>query len=334
MKALIKVVSGGGEALASVRYVLTLKGGKGVEMAGDLGARVGQVWVSHDLQGVDLKNHDEIAQRIEAPTRLWCSSNHGRHRDHFVLSSPSGASSEEFEALAPQMLEDLVKELEISTYLAVTHVDCLHPHVHVICDAYAPGVGRGQRRHFDKSALLDLDSMEWTRAFEAPTPDLGAEHSSRGKQILATKFKGAPEKKVDLCAELVRALGGKIEDVETMVKKLESIPDLPFSMNARKKCGKIKPSAVIESNGVKVRLDWLIKHENNLFRTKQFEELRLQEKEASQKPKTRSLKELLDKISSKEKEEKTAQLKSQLRRAKRNVKKRKKKGDGDDLPPL
>ena len=299
MKALIKVVTGGGSAVASVKYVLSLKGGNAAEKQGDLGARVGKVWVSEDLKGVSLKNptaedFDEIADAIEAPTRLWCSRK-GRHRDHYVISSPSNSSAALFEALVPQMLGDLVKELEINTYLAVIHKDCEHPHVHVICDAYAPGVGVGPRRHLDRDALHELDSMKWTKAFEAPTPELGAKRSKRGNAISAKKFKGAPKLKVDLCAKVLKALDGKMGDVESMVHFLEGLENLPFKLDARSKNGKIKQSAVIECNGVKARLDWMIKNEANLFRTRQFEEM-LKDIEEEKKKKGRLALDLLEAI--------------------------------------
>jgi len=277
MKALIRAVTGGGAALASVKYVLTLKGGAREEKKADLGARVGKTWVSDDLQNVDLSNHTKIAEMIEAPTKLWCSPN-ARHRDHFVVSAPNGASFEDFEQLVPEMLKDLTKEIEISTYLAVTHRDCPHPHVHVICDAYAPGVGRGRRRHFDKDELLELDSMDWTQAFGTPTPDVGAKHSARGVSILASKFKGAPKSKVDLCAQVVKSLGGVITDVGTMVRKLEKLENLPFKLNLRTKRGKIKDSAVIIGGSAKVRLDWIIKHESNLLNTEQFKQIDVDKK--------------------------------------------------------
>jgi len=319
MKALIKVVTGGGSAVASVKYVLSLKGGNAAEKQGDLGARVGKVWVSEDLKGVDLKNptaedFDEIADAIEAPTRLWCSRK-GRHRDHYVISSPCNSSAALFEAMVPKMLGDLVKVLEINTYLAVIHKDCEHPHVHVICDAYAPGVGVGPRRHLDRDTLHELDSMKWTKAFEAPTPELGAKRSKRGNAISAKKFKGVSEGKVDLCAKVLKALNGKMNDVESMVHFLEGLEDLPFKLAARSKNGKIKQSAVIESNGVKARLDWMIKNEANLFRTRQFEEM-LQEIEEEKKKKGRLASDLLEAIdqhleNEKVEDQKAASLSSQ-----------------------
>jgi len=83
---------------------------------------------------------------------------------------------------------------------------------------------------------------------------------------------------------VVKALDGKMSDVESMVHFLEGLEDLPFKLDARSKNGKIKQSAVIECNGVKARLDWMIKNEANLFRTKQFEEM-LKEIEEEKKKK-------------------------------------------------
>lgn len=178
--------------------------------------------------------------------------------------------------------------------------------------------------------------MEWTQSFEKPTPDLGAQHSSRGKDILARKFKGAPEAKVNLCAEVVRALGGKIEEVETMVKKLESIPELPFFMNARTSRGRIKDSAVIKSDGADVRLDWLIKHESNLLKTKQFEEVQQEEKETRKKLIRAKFRKVMDNaiLAEQKKSEKTkakSKPRKTIRKATRKRTNRKTKESSDEL---
>jgi len=270
MKAVLHLVTGGGKALASIKYILTLKGGTEEDKVGDLGARVGGIWKSDDLQGIDQSDHKALAKKIEAPTRLFCSKG-GRHRDHLVLSVPTGESVEAFRLRVPQALEDLQQELQIKTYVAALHVDCAHPHLHIVCDAYAPGCGKGQRRHCNRSKLRRLNENEWSKDFEAPTPSADGTHSRGGRVILDGKFKRVPQAKVDLASEVFYKLGGKLGSVEDMAERLENCNCEGMCLDFRDSKGRVKRSAVVIKRGVKMRLSWLLQQKENLWKTTQFQ---------------------------------------------------------------
>lgn len=272
MKALLKIITGGGKALASLKYILTLKGGSKEEKSGDLGARVAKVWKSDDLKDIAQNDFEGLAKRIEAPTRLFCPKG-GRHRDHLVLSASAGESMLMFMSRIPQALEDLKKELKIKTYVAVLHRDCRHPHLHIVCDAYAPGCGKGQRRHVNRSKLRRLNENEWTRSFEEPRPSADATHSPRALSILDQKFKRTPKVKIDLASEIFYKLDGKLGEVEDMAERLEGPNCEGMRLDLRDSKGNVKKSAVIIKRGVKVRLSWILLQKKNLLQTRQFQHI-------------------------------------------------------------
>lgn len=282
MKALFKIQKVAKTAQPTLNYTLTLKGKQRETL--DLNARVGEVITSPDLQHLQpaLKagSKDAIkaaSERIESHTRLFAKAgktNKGkeaRHRDHFTLSAPSGMSHKEFEKLAKKAMPDLAKQLKLNTWVGVFHLDCEHPHFHITSDAYAPSLGRGQRRHIDKDKLEELDSMSWTKHFDAPTPTLDAKRSKRGEKILNVAFKGTSKEKVDFASNVFEHLGGKIDTVEKMAKKLEKL-NLPkdYKLNFYDKAGELKTSASITDGKTTLRLSQLVKQKENYEKTEQF----------------------------------------------------------------
>ncbi len=215
MKSIFKIQKTAVTAKPILNYILTLKKGDRVDKVMDLNARVGAVIVSEDLEDLDMTNYKDRAKagrKIEALTRNYAKTKHtrkrgrkssARHREHYTISAEAGEDHKEFEIRLKKALPELCKELKINTFVCAVHVDCKHPHAHIICDAFAPAIGKGQRRHICKTKLGILNENEWTKHFDSPSlGGVANDISDRSKEVKTELLKGWSKKKLELAAFL------------------------------------------------------------------------------------------------------------------------------------
>lgn len=268
MKALLRIQRAGVNALPTVKYILTLKGGQKAERDKDIDARVGNIYTSDDLKDVDLsttEGREEAATKIEG-WDTYCKTKHTtktdkrgkkkrvrcRKREHITISALPGGSHVDFEKRLVKSLPKLTKDLDIKTYVLVFHVDCAHPHAHLVCEAYAPSIGKGARRHISKSQLDDLNKNTWTKEFDAPSVTAPEKSSDRSKRYKAKKIKSWSDDKIELAAKLHHyAPSYKVGDASALVAV--DMPEL--TKDFKKVNGELKKSASVKDGNTTLRLN-------------------------------------------------------------------------------
>ena len=182
MKAIFKrIIQTKKTSVSLCKYILTLKKEKGQLMAGDIGARIGNVFSSSDI-GVNTNNYRDLddkgirklSRKIDSVTKSLCKRK-GKDFNHWVISAGVGESHEDFGRRFEQATQDLFKKLGGGTFLAVQHIDGGHPHGHIVADNYdavkSIGSKQGCRRSFKRTkgtctlTLGELNRMDFTPSF-------------------------------------------------------------------------------------------------------------------------------------------------------------------------
>lgn len=267
MKALLRIQRTGVNAQPAINYILTLKGGQKAERDKDVNARVGSIHISDDLKDVDLSTpvgRKEASERIEA-WDIYCKTKHTiktdkrgnkkrircRKREHITISALLGESHAEFEDRLVKSLPQLTKDLGIKTYVLATHIDCDHPHAHLVCEAYAPSIGRGARRHISKTLLNELNNNSWTKEFEAPSVTSPDKCSERSKRYKNKKLQKWDAQKIELAATLHHyAPTYRTGDAGALI----SIDMPTLTKNFRSVTGELKKSASVKDGKTTLRL--------------------------------------------------------------------------------
>jgi len=280
MKSILKIQKTAVTAKPILNYILTLKKGDRVDKTMDLNARVGAVIVSDDLKDLDMNDHRDrgkAAKQIETWTRDYAKTKNtrkrgrkssARHREHYTISAAAGEDHKDFEARLRKALPELCKDIQIKTFVCAVHVDCNHPHAHIICDAFAPAIGKGQRRHICKTKLGMLNENEWTKYFDSPSlGGVATDISDRSKEVKTELLKGWSKKKLELAAFLhfmgVKTLEnfGKVKLGKKMTRRY------------KRKNGELYSRPSINNNGVSLSYSHFAKNlpallENDIFKAK------------------------------------------------------------------
>lgn len=181
----------------AVNYILTLKD----KDKHDIGARVAAVYRDLDdlpaVKDMTAADRKRIAKHIDEPSKLKLG-NRGSHFQHHVICAPSGASLNKFLVGVKKAIKDFVKASGGGRYVAAVHVDCKHPHAHIIIDNFFKETCK--RRNFNDDAPL---SMEQVRSFDF-TDVFEEGRSSKIDKVQAPTKKNFAQK---LHAEMLR-LGG------------------------------------------------------------------------------------------------------------------------------
>lgn len=277
MKTIFKIQKTAVTAKPILNYILTLKKGDRVDKGMDINARIGAVIVSDDLQGLDMTNHKDRAsagRKIETWTRNYAKTKHtrkrgrkssARHREHYTISAEAGEDHKDFEVRLKKALPELCAELNINTFVCVLHVDCKHPHAHIICDAFAPAIGKGERRHICKTKLKMLNENEWTKHFDSPSlGGVANDISDRSKTVKTELLNGWSKKKLELAAFLYHK---GVKDLESFGKvKLGN----KVTRRYKRKNGELYSRPSIKCNGVSLSYSHFAKNLPALLENKNF----------------------------------------------------------------